>query len=134
MIGFLKSRARKNAEAREAEVSPAIGTALLVKTSRQERGEQINEAPTIEPTIEARPLPADRHSGTLPNVDATAPADQRDRYEIREIADGCSVYDTMAGDTAETYGYRLARMSRMRAESIVAVLNRGEIRKRGWDG
>jgi hypothetical protein len=134
MIGFLKSRARKNAEAREAAGSLTIGATLLVDTSRQEQGEQINETPTIEPTIEAWPLSADGHSAALPSVEAMASTDQRDRYEICEIADGCSVFDTMAGDTAETYGYRLAKMSRMRAESIVAVLNRGEIRKRGWNG
>jgi hypothetical protein len=54
-----------------------------------------------------------------------------ERYEVRENIGGWSVQDMEIDDVAEVYGYRLARMSRGRAQSLAEVLNRGEARRRG---
>jgi hypothetical protein len=54
-----------------------------------------------------------------------------ERYEVRENIGGWSVQDREIDDVAEVYGYRLARMSRGRAQSLAEVLNRGEARRRG---
>ena len=63
-------------------------------------------------------------TGNLPEVLA-------ERYEVRESIGGWSVQDREIDDVAEVYGYRLARMSRGRAQSLAEVLNRGEARRRG---
>jgi hypothetical protein len=54
-----------------------------------------------------------------------------ERYEVRESIGGWSVQDRELDDVAEVYGYRLARMSRGRAQSLADVLNRGAARRRG---
>jgi hypothetical protein len=109
MISFLKDRSRKSAAAREAAGANA--------TSLADRA-----APMIDATMATETAPT-AASATLP-----------ERYEIREHSEGCSIYDNHAGDVAETYGYRLTTMSRARAESLVAVLNRGEMRRRDRNG
>ena len=63
-------------------------------------------------------------TGDLPEVPA-------ERYEVRESIGGWSVQDREIDDVAEVYGYRLARMSRGRAQSLAEGLNRGEARRRG---
>jgi hypothetical protein len=57
-----------------------------------------------------------------------------DRYEVQESVEGWFVHDRETGDVAEVYGYRLGKLSRGRAQSLVEVLNRGEARRRGRNG
>ncbi len=52
------------------------------------------------------------------------------RYEARQSADGWIVYDRVTADNAEVYGYRLVKMNRARADSLVEVLNRRPRRMR----
>ena len=73
--------------------------------------------------------PAEPVGGTATIEAPPATASFGTRYEARERADGWSVNDNQMKDAAEIYGYRLIRMSRQRAESLVEVLNRGEIRR-----
>ena len=115
MVGFLKSRSLKNAAARGEAGANANPPASPAATTTGV-GERANAAVTI---VAGAP---------------TNPVAPPDRYVIREVADGCSIHDTQTGDTAETYGYRLTKMSRTRAESLVAVLNRAEARKQGRNG
>jgi len=64
-----------------------------------------------------------------PHGDDTPPEELPDRYEILENSGNWAILDRQTGGVAETYGYRLARMSRARAESLVEVLNRGARRR-----
>jgi len=85
----------------------------------------------------ARTAPGEQGSEEVSSVeDALASESEAvpGRYEARENADGWSVHDAETGDTAEVHGYRLARMNRARAESLVEVLNRGEARRHGRNG
>ena len=70
-------------------------------------------------------------ASSVENALAAASEAVGERYEMRQNTDGWSVQDEETGDIAEIYGYRLARMNRARAESLVAVLNRGDARRRG---
>jgi hypothetical protein len=128
MIGFLKNRARKNAAAK------ADAKASADKSSQ-----------STEPTPPAGSEPAAEggaEAGTAETAESTHGAETAaptapevpERYEAREDEDGWSVHDRQTGTTAETYGYRLTRMNRARAESLVEVLNRGEARRRGRNG
>ena len=111
----------------------------------------VNQAPPgsdPQPTVEAAtpprqaaepvsPTPVGQSSEEVSSVeDALTDASEAvpGRYEARENADGWSVHDAETDDTAEVHGYRLARMNRTRAESLVEVLNRGEARRRGRNG
>ena len=71
------------------------------------------------------------HASSVENALAAASEVVPERYGVRQNADGWSVQDGETGDIAEIYGYRLARINRARAESLVSVLNRGETRRRG---
>lgn len=123
MIGFLKSRSLKNAAAREAADSDANPAAPPTGAADGE---------AAQPGQPAEPPKAE--AGTIETALASGPDASPDRYHVRENADGWSVYDSQTKATAETYGYRLTRMNRSRAESLVEVLNRGEARKRGRNG
>ncbi len=117
MIGFLKARSLKNAADRQA----TGGNALPAGQQSEEPGSgRVDEVKEKMAPIEA----------ALTNE----PVSFADRYEIRESPDGWFVYDNQTRATAETYGYRLMRMNRPRAESLAEVLNRGEVRKRGRNG
>jgi hypothetical protein len=117
MIGFLKNRTLNKAAAREAASAPAALVLPLAEPDGRERRAQVKEETArIETALASESVAA------------------VDRYEIRENADGWSVYDNQTVGTAEVYAYRLTRMNRPRAESLVAVLNRGEIRRRGRNG
>ena len=129
MIGFLKNRARKNAAAKAAgakssgDQPPEPGEAGSPDEAAAESGDaSADEAATgsLESAIE--------------NAATNTPEPPPARYEARENDDGWSVHDRQTDATAETYGYRLARMNRSRAESLVEVLNRGEARRRGRNG
>jgi hypothetical protein len=73
-------------------------------------------------------------SGPVADALANAAEEPPERYEARQAADGWTVYDRVTSDTAEVYGYRLVKMNRARADSLVEVLNRGEARRRGRNG
>ena len=70
-------------------------------------------------------------ASSVENALAAASEVVPERYGTRQNTDGWSVQDGETDDIAEIYGYRLARINRARAESLVAVLNRGEARRRG---
>jgi hypothetical protein len=116
MIGFLKSRTLKNAAARVAASAPAAMVPPLAKPGEEREVRVKEETAMIETAL------------------ASEAVVTVDRYEIREDADGWSVYDNQTVGTAEVYAYRLTKMNRQRAESLVAVLNRGETRRRGRNG
>jgi hypothetical protein len=128
MIGFLKNRARKNAAAKAASKAADDKSDQPAEPQSPDGSEapgevaggEADQAETasIESAIEAGPI-------------APAPPE---RYEARENDDGWFVYDRQTQTTAETYGYRLTRMNRARADSLVEVLNRGEARRRGRNG
>ena len=88
----------------------------------------ITDPPQPAPVSRAPSAPARLAAATT--ASPTAP----ERYEPRENTEGWFVYDRETDDVAETYGYRLARMNRARAESLVEVLNRGEARRKGRNG
>jgi len=95
---------------------------------------EVEEEP---PSIDAEAItPVDDGEKSGPVADALANADEPppQRYEARENTDGWTVYDRVTADTAEVYGYRLVKMNRSRADSLVEVLNRGEARRRGRNG
>lgn len=110
--------------------------------------DQVPQADDLQPPIEAETQPSQEAEtvSSTPSEQASeeissvedALAGETDavpgRYEARENADGWSVHDADTGETAEVHGYRLARMNRARAESLVEVLNRGEARRRGRNG
>jgi hypothetical protein len=118
MIGFLKSRSLKKAAAKRA----ADGSL----DHPPQEAEPVSQGGREEQVIGEK--------GTIENALASASEVTPERYEIREHADGWSVYDRQTGATAETYGYRLAKMNRARADSLVEVLNRGEVRRQGRNG
>jgi hypothetical protein len=122
MTGFLKGRSLRNAAARNA----AAGASPPVPSP--------SPTPPVEATAAEGAPPAEAGPGSIETALSSAPAASAERYQIRENEDGWSVHDSQTGTTAETYGYRLSRMNRSRAESLVEVLNRGEVRRRGRNG
>jgi hypothetical protein len=131
MIGFLRNRSLV------AAGKKAAADALRDQSLRQ-AAEQPAPSPApgeAQPTSPAPPdVPVTEATGPVADALATAAQPAPGRYEARENADGWSVHDRETGDTAEVYGYRLAKMNRSRAESLVEVLNRGEARRRGRNG
>jgi len=109
---------------------------------------QVLPSSDLQPMVEAEtqprqkaepvsPAPSEQGSEEVSSVEdalAGAPEAVPGRYEARENAGGWSVHDAETDDTAEVHGYRLARMNRARADSLVEVLNRGEARRRGRNG
>jgi hypothetical protein len=87
-----------------------------------------------EPVSQAGDEQVSEQTGSVESALANASEVIPERYQARENGEGWSVHDGQTGDTAEIYGYRLAKMNQFRAESLVAVLNRGEARKRGRNG
>jgi hypothetical protein len=130
MIGFLKSRALRNAAAKKAASSPDTPSPQAPKPQPPKAGEPENQAGSTEASA--------AETGAMVEAIGTAatstPQAPPERYEARETVEGWSVHDRQTNDTAETYGYRLAKMNRSRAESLVEVLNRGEARRRGRNG
>jgi hypothetical protein len=116
MIGFLKSRSLKQAAARAAAAT-GDAAAPSAEGIAGDPGDQLAKGTTVIETALAR---------------ESAPPPER--YQIRENTNGWSVEDNQTGGTAEIHGFRLARMNRSRAESLVAVLNRTEARKAGRNG
>jgi hypothetical protein len=117
-------------------VCPNCGHASLKNAAAREAADS-GADPAARPTEAVSGEPAEpprAEAGTIETALASGPDASPDRYHIRENADGWSVYDSQTKATAETYGYRLTRMNRSRAESLVEVLNRGEARKRGRNG
>lgn len=147
MIGFLKSRSLQKAAAREA-ASAAVVPHLAEPSSRESRTRVKEATATIETTLAssvldphlAEPGGKERRARVkeetvrIETALASASVATPERYEIREYSDGWSVYDNQTVGTAEVYEYRLTKMNRSRAESLVAVLNRGEVRRRGRNG
>lgn len=147
MIGFLKSRTLKNAAAREA--ASASAAAHLAEPSSRERRTRVNEAtatietaapdPALDPDAaeadgKERRARAKEEAVKIETALASESVATPERYEIREYSDGWSVYDNQTVAPAKVYEYRLTKMNRSRAESLVAVLNRGEVRRRGRNG
>ncbi len=120
MINFIKGRLVRNPPAAGATGADRVAEVAAPPKS-----------PATDPADGDRPGEVNR---TIESALAREPAASPDRYEIRENPDGWSVYDKQTRATAETYGYRLAKMNRTRAESLVEVLNRGEVRRRGRNG
>jgi hypothetical protein len=81
-----------------------------------------------EPVSEADDEKVSEQAASVENALASVAEVVPERYQARENGEGWSVQDGETGDTAEIYGYRLTKMNRARAESLVAVLNRGEAR------
>lgn len=147
MIGFLKSRTLKNAAAR-ASASAAMAADLAGPGSRKSRTPGKEAATTIEtappgsipeprlaePDGKERRAQVKEETVRIETALASESVAAPERYEIREYSDGWSVYDNQTVGPAEVYEYRLTKMNRSRAESLVAVLNRGEIRRRGRNG
>jgi hypothetical protein len=125
MIGFLRSRALKNAAARSAAATP-------VDKPPPRAGEAPSAQPGEPPDGEqARPI---EDAGPVEDALASPSEPTPERYEAQENEDGWSVHDRETSDTAEVYGYRLVKMNKSRAESLVEVLNRAEARRRGRNG
>jgi hypothetical protein len=96
--------------------------------------ESLRPQEDTEPVSQADDEQVSEQTSSVENALATTPEMIPERYEARENGDGWSVQDAETDDTAEIYGYRLAKMNRARADSLVALLNRGEARRRGRNG
>jgi hypothetical protein len=150
MISFLRNRAQQGLGKKPIEVRPQI-----VPAQGPPQPPAANPADGSPPSPRAEPLAppsspietaesAEAAAETIgaaaeaigPVADALAGDAEPDpqRYEARQAEDGWTVYDRVTADTAEVYGYRLVKMNRARADSLVEVLNRGEARRRGRNG
>ena len=128
MIGFLKNRARKNAAAKADAKASADQSSQPAEPAPPAGSESDTDG-----GAEAGTEDAVENTGAAETAVPAAP-EVPERYEAVENEDGWSVHDRQTGTTAETYGYRLTKMNRARAESLVEVLNRGEARRRGRNG
>jgi hypothetical protein len=143
MISFLRSRSqglgKKPVEVRpqsipsQAPLQPPAASPADVSPLSPE-AEPL--APASSPIDPAESAEAAEAIGPVTDALAGAaePEPDQQRYEARQAEGGWTVFDRVTAETAEVYGYRLVKMNRARADSLVEVLNRGEARRRGRNG
>ena len=142
MISFLRNRAQQGLGKKPIEVRPQIvpspGPPQPPAASPADVSPPSPEAdapaPPASPIETAESAEAAEAIGPVADALAGDGEPEPQRYEARQAEDGWTVYDRVTADTAEVYGYRLVKMNRARADSLVEVLNRGEARRRGRNG
>jgi len=98
-------------EASEAAVGDLTMAAILKRVDAA-----LNEAPDSDSALNHRSTGEEAPDGP--------------RYEVREDDDGWQVADLLTGFVAEVDGFILARLSARRANSLVDVLNRIDLKQR----